>query len=120
MSAPSRACSSTSHVAAVADGAGSCADGSPSSPVPRTPMGPSETVIVRSPISGIDRSVQVAAPVSSATFSARGRVAATAAGSSDADAAIVSVETADPFESMASVAVVDEPTPILHSQLVVE
>ena len=62
-----RACRSTSQVAAVADGAGSWADGSPSSPVPRTPMGPSDTVMVRRPSSGTARRVQVAAPVSSAT-----------------------------------------------------
>ena len=120
MSVPRRACRSTSHVAAVADGAGSCADGSPSSPVPRTPMGPSDTVMVRRPSSGIARRVQVAAPVSSATFSSRGSDLATAMASKADEGAIVSVPAVDPSGSRAPVAVVVELTPILHSQLVVE
>src|SRR4051794_5703073 len=70
--APIRERSSSSQVAAMAEPEGKAADGSSSVSVPpRTPTGPSETVIVRSPISGTACSVHGPEPDRSRTLVSR-------------------------------------------------
>src|SRR3954447_16125435 len=69
---PIRCSSSSSHEAAIAELDGNVADGSSSVSVPpRTPIGPSETVIERNPISGAGCVVQTPAPDSNRTFVSR-------------------------------------------------
>ena len=71
-SRPSRSTRATSQVAASAVGDGTLADGSRSSQrSPRTPAGPSDVTIRRSPIAGSSCSAQKSAPVSRRTFCSR-------------------------------------------------
>src|SRR6478735_58776 len=72
--APYRYARSTSHDAARAEPDGRLSDGSRSSQRgPRTPAGPSDRVIARSPISGTGTVVQKSAPCTRAAFCSRVR-----------------------------------------------